>query len=403
MNLVFRLFVLSPPLTRGFAFKNPMIERVPPELIRAILECLPTLDRQAELVKLATLAPVFIPAIDLLLYSPRLTSLTGIEHLLLLLETDERNLRTQLRKTGELTESVEPDSEELIWLLLSSRIKSLSIQCRDFGARGWGGKLARLMTKGRFIKELDITGLEDLRIKHLVGVGGKHPPPFPLEDAKDENEQKLILDSKKALTHLTLRSTTFRAHSLTTSPHLSYTLNSLTHLTLINLGLGAPSTHFLNLLNSAPALIALHISLVRDLTREQLEVGLLSVATRLRRLGIGSLTDSQENCLEIVLPLLTRVEFLLVTIPVPSLVQLGVMPSCVRTLRLERGGTVAYSSRMTTRRWEEQEDRVVQAIVDSLTRGDISQLERLVMFTPNRGQRRIENICHTRGIQFVPL
>lgn len=106
---------------------------------------------------------------------------------------------------------------------------------------------------------------------------------------------------------MSLLNSSFSAHSLPSPPSLGPFLSSLTHLTLANVGLPAPSTHLTDMLAlCTPHLEYLALSSLRDVDEREFQRALAVLvhgAHRLQSVKLGFLTDEQVRAMCAPLPL----------------------------------------------------------------------------------------------------
>ncbi|KAK4053746.1 hypothetical protein OIV83_001402 [Microbotryomycetes sp. JL201] len=166
-----------------------------------------------------------------------------------------------------------------------SVINSIVLVNKLYAQRGWGPRIGRLLAVCPALTHLSITGVDDLRMKWLVGTG--------------------------SLKSLRLVSCSFRAHALAEPENLSQFLQSVDSLHLSNLGLPEPSTHLAAIVqNSSSTLVSLALSSVRDPLPP-----------------LGPLPHSPAlTCLNV-----TRLTF---TIPHVDLTLLSSLPNTLKTLNL---------------------------------------------------------------------
>lgn len=208
----------------------------------------------------------------------------------------------------------------------------------------------------------------------------RYGPRLPLADPAD-----LAL---AALRTLSISSTTFRAHSLPSSPHLALTLSSLTHLHLHNLGLPHPSTHLHHLLSSSPSLTSLSLSLLPDLSGASLHAALNPATPRLKSLRLGILTAPQLAALPAILTDFERLRSLALMVPCPRGIDFAAIPSSVEVLEIRRPKQRSY----------EDEYDVVDAVVEGLQSGMGRGLKELRMWDLDWRRRAVVAELERRGI-----
>ncbi|GAA5876506.1 hypothetical protein JCM8547_009410 [Rhodosporidiobolus lusitaniae] len=187
--------------------------------------------------------------------------------------------------------------------------------------KGYGARVGRLSKAVKGLERLEIVGVDDLRMKLLVGTG--------------------------TLTHFTLLNSSFRPNTSPSPPTLPLFLSSLTSLTLANVGLPPPSTHFTSLLSACSnTLTHLAISSLRDVHAKEFQAALRILSgegSKLKRLTLGFLTDEQVYALCSTLPSssspqpalsLLPLTSLLFTLPLPSLPLLLSLPPTLTHLTI---------------------------------------------------------------------
>lgn len=240
---------------------------------------------------------------------------------------------------------------------ISDSIKSLTVSCREHGTRGFSTSINRLLQKSNQLKRLEIIGIEDMRIKSLVGTG--------------------------SLTELVIRSTTFKNHSLPFSPTLSIFCQSLKKLILSNLGLPSPSTHMIALLQHSINLKDLSLSSLLDLTPELFKDLLLIVQNQLEIIRIGSLSESQDEIFTLLLPGFSNLNMIEI---IPTASHLSSLPSTLRILSVKRNRKAIA------------DDSTAEVVEVALKLGQLDQLDKLILWKGIRGLRRIEALVEERDI-----
>ncbi|GAA6001142.1 hypothetical protein JCM10207_007429 [Rhodosporidiobolus poonsookiae] len=213
-------------------------------------------------------------------------------------------------------------------------VRRVRVEGRIFASKGYGVRINRVLKACPEVERVEVVGVDDLRMKHLVGNG--------------------------STTHLTLLNSSFHTNAHTCPSSLPSFLSALTHLTVANLGLPPPSTHLTDLLHHcAPTLEHLALSSLRDVDLAEFQRALATLvrprpagAGKLRSLMLGFLTDAQVSALTLPLPpaldptsasaarslapLLARlpVTHLTFTLPLPSLPLLLALPPTLRVLTI---------------------------------------------------------------------
>ncbi|KAM0754040.1 hypothetical protein T439DRAFT_322922 [Meredithblackwellia eburnea MCA 4105] len=291
--------------TQSTTFKldqnEPLRERIsfeslPSEIILHIL----SFQSSTDLVKLALTCQRIAPIVQETLFQhPFITSIHSLSHFLVSLEQGRH------RPLAPLPPGSDDPSRSL-----AANVRSLRIQSRVWGSKGWGFSIGRILALCTRLKSLTLEAIPDLRVKHLEGTG--------------------------TLTTLSLAATTFRAHSHPSPPPLATTFSKLRHLTMNNLGIPPNSTHFSSLLRAASATLDfLHVSFLRDVEVNDFVLG-FSHLQNLTQLRVGSLTPDQDAALHHAirnLSSLVRVEF-----AGPTLTEevLHALPNTVREVTLEQ-------------------------------------------------------------------
>lgn len=325
------------------------MEKLPSELISVVAAFL----SPRSLIPFANLYPWECAAA--LRVAPCLTTLAQLNALIDLLEQDER----KLAETATLHSHNDNQMQ-----LKATTVASLEIRCREHNQK-WAHSASALLRLCNNTNTLVLDGIEDLRIKSIVGTG--------------------------ALKHLHLRSVSFRAHSLPSSPSLNTSLANVTTMTLNNLGLPLPSTHFANLLLAAPRLSSLSISNLRDVTPELFILALEIVQPYLTTLKIGSTTTLQGEELPDILANFEKL--VVVDLTLPTIVILLSLPSTVETLTVRKVKDVTPS----------QEDETVRDVEIALRKPSFCKHLKLLSMWRTRGLRRIEDASLARSVstQFI--
>ena len=140
------------------------IERLPSELISCILS---HLDRAT----LFTLTSIFPEAKLALLQRLRLRNLPSF---LLLLEQLSSDAEAQDSHANELELANLVDQERISeQARLLSCVAHAEIICREYGKRGWGGAVGRLIRACRNLTFVRLDGVEDLRMRQLATATGQ--------------------------------------------------------------------------------------------------------------------------------------------------------------------------------------------------------------------------------------
>ncbi|GAA5941902.1 WD40 repeat domain-containing protein [Sporobolomyces koalae] len=199
---------------------------------------------------------------------------------------------------------------------LGAYIHRVTVIGRVFKSRGYGIRIHRLLKQCPRLDRLELVGIDDLRAKHFVSSG---------------------------LKHLSMLNCSFRPNSLVQPPTLSTFVSSLTHLTVSNLGLPAPSTHLSTLLSLAqPTLKYLAVSSIRDVEFDEFQKCVRSL--RVETLVLGFLTDAQIDALtrplsttpstRPALSELTTIKRLTFTLPLPTRNLVLAIPPTVEKLSI---------------------------------------------------------------------
>ena len=356
------------------------LDDLPAEVLMLLLTHLnPT---QAQLARLALVSRCLSgPAQYLLFANASIKSLDQFDALLHVLQPVHRPPRP-LGPVGK----ADPDSfededdggeEPSPWAraLGTTRLK---VECTTFGEKGWGTRLGRLLRVGANVHKFEVRGLHDLRIKFLQGRGGEL---FRLARPDQVGQFRIDSMSSTGATSLSITSTTFKNHALTTSPDLATFVRSVRHLTLANLGLPFPSTHLHQIIiHCARNLEYLALSALRDLNSSELLVPLVALlrpasAPRLRHLRFGSLDKAQAALLALpeCLPGLCQVVRLDWTFPFPTRDLLDATPAGVQVLVLKpRAGAQDADKEERMLRMGE-EDKVVAALMEVLGSGALAR------------------------------
>ena len=252
------------------------------------------------------------PAQSLLFYAPVLRTLKGLDGLLAVLEggaAGRRRSISALESDQDLSEGA------------GRLVRRIQIDCAEFGQKGWGQRIGRLLALCRSVESLSITGVDDLKSKFLLGHGCEF---LSLSSTLSQRSSR----PSTALRRLKLSSSSFRAHSLPNPPTLPPFLAGITHLRLTNLGLPFPSTHLFALVEGAPNLESLTLSSLRDvhLTLFRQVLDLLTQCSNLVNLRLGTLLSEQMEALTLRLPYsdspasaLSRMPLLSLTLTIPHL------------------------------------------------------------------------------------
>jgi hypothetical protein len=135
------------------------LANLPPEILLAIFA---HLDRP-HLPQLSLLCRSFAPPAQYTLFrSPSITSLTSLDALLSILEPTDR------RHSLDLDEDDDWD-HDTGWVTV---VMELRLECLEFGQKGWGQRIARLLRVCRNVQRLELLMIDDLRPKQLMGNGG---------------------------------------------------------------------------------------------------------------------------------------------------------------------------------------------------------------------------------------
>lgn len=151
------------------------LDHLPPEVL---LLCLASL-ASSQLVQLALVSSAFTrPAQALLFNAPRIATLEQFDALLLVLDPPPSRERIYRRRTSiSRTEADVQDPEtwqredgekDHGWAPL---VHDLRIQCMKLGQRGWGQRIGRLLKVCTGVGKVEISGVDDLKAKFLVGAG----------------------------------------------------------------------------------------------------------------------------------------------------------------------------------------------------------------------------------------
>lgn len=135
---------------------------LPQEIILAIIDS--QLFTQRELARLCTVHRVFTgPATSLLFQAPQLTSLRQLDRFLYACEPRYR--RDSHHRDHDLNLQ-----DGLDW---TQMVRTLRISCTQFGERGWGQRIGRILQLCTNLERLFIWGVDDLRMKYFTGQGGE--------------------------------------------------------------------------------------------------------------------------------------------------------------------------------------------------------------------------------------
>lgn len=344
---------------------------LPAEVIHLVLTQLNP--SQPKLAKLALVARCLTaPAQYLLFANASITSLVQFDALLDVLQPPRLPRRPP--SADEKVDSDELGCDHDMDHLTSNWARALGttrlrVECRNFGEKGWGTRLGRLLRLAANVQGLELRGIHDLRIKFLQGRGGTDRTP-------SGRRHRICTDSSHhaGAASLSITSTTFKNHALTTSPDLATFLRSVTRLTLSNLGLPFPSTHVHQLLTySSPNLTYLALSALRDLYSPALLLPLFALlrppaAPNLRHLRLGAIDSrqvaiiAQPDCL----PRLAQVAKLEWVFPNPTRELLDATPDGVRVLVLKPRAGAQSEDKEERMQAMDQEDKVYRSLMDVL-------------------------------------
>lgn len=145
------------------------IERLPSELVSAVC-C--HLDRST-LYRLTQTARKFTQEAQLALLQ-RLT-LRNLPSFLLLLDVLSFDADEQAQHSNDRESARSADEERILEQarLLSCAVSHATVTCREYGKRGWGGAVGRLIRACRNLTFVRLDGVEDLRMRQLATATGE--------------------------------------------------------------------------------------------------------------------------------------------------------------------------------------------------------------------------------------